>query len=206
MCTQTHNPDTQPRALEATCEHPETLKWRHCVCSPLSPSLSPSHTHTHTYTKLHTPSLFPNSLTPPLHTHYFSSLEKLNGVKLSVGPSVSWVFGRDEKDSERWEEHEGERLEGEKGKGGDGVRSINMNHQQNPTADPSVAVHRPETIHSLGQQDIKRWMGGKRNTCVMHEFLSASAHRLRFQSYCSYFPITGVQVVKIKCYCRTSVE
>lgn len=34
------------------------------------------------------------------HTHNFSSLEKLNGVKLSVGPSVSWVFGRDRIDNE----------------------------------------------------------------------------------------------------------
>lgn len=68
-------------------------------------SFSASHTHTHTYThtKLHTMSLFPNSLTPPLHTHNFSSLEKLNGVKLSVSPSVSRVFGRDENDSEERE-------------------------------------------------------------------------------------------------------
>ncbi len=39
-------------------------------------------------------------------------------MKLSVGPSVSWVFGKDEKDSEQWEEHGGERLEEEKGKEG----------------------------------------------------------------------------------------
>lgn len=65
---------------------------------PLSFSLCLSHTHTDAQSSL---------LTPPLHTHYFSSLEKLNGVKLSAGPSVSWVFGKDEKESEQWEEQGG---------------------------------------------------------------------------------------------------
>lgn len=105
----------------------------------------------------HTQSSFPYSLTPPLHTHYFSSLEKLNGVKLSVGPSVSWVFGMDEKESEQWEEGGvgGRKIGRRKRKGGIGVRSINMNHQQNPTADPSVVVHHPETIHSRDNRTLK---------------------------------------------------
>lgn len=86
----------------------------------LSFSMSHTHTHTYTHTKLHTMSLFPNSLTPPLHTHNFSSLEKLNGVKLSVSPSVSWVFGRDENDSEEWENMREQDWKKEKGKEGFG--------------------------------------------------------------------------------------
>lgn len=73
---------------------------------------------------------------------------------MSVGPSVSWVFGRDEKDSEQWEGHGGRKIGRRKREGGIGVRSINMNHQQNPTADPSVVVHRPETIHSLDNRTL----------------------------------------------------
>lgn len=42
----------------------------------------------------------------------------------------------------------GRKIGRRKKRGGIGVRSINMNHQQNPTADPSVVVHCPETIHS----------------------------------------------------------
>ena len=53
-----------------------------------------------------------------LFTHYFCCLGKLNVVKLSIGPSVSWVFGGDENDSEQWEEYGGPRLVEEKGKEG----------------------------------------------------------------------------------------
>lgn len=52
---------------------------------------------------------FPTNSFHLFNTLYFSSLEKLNGVKLSVGPSVSWVFGRDEEKSEQWEK-QGEKI------------------------------------------------------------------------------------------------
>lgn len=38
-----------------------------------------------------------------------------------------------------------------------------MNHQQNPTVDPSVVVHRPETIHSLDNGTLIGELG-KKNT------------------------------------------
>ena len=134
MCTK----NTHPNTLNMTRKHTDMFY----VGSTSAHSLS------------HTQSLFPNSLTPPLHTHYFSSLEKLNGVKLSVGPSVSWVFGRDEKDSEQWEGHWGRKIGRRKGTGGIGVRSINMNQKQNPTADPSVVVLRPETFLSQDNRTL----------------------------------------------------
>lgn len=75
------------------------------------------HTFVHAHIAIHTRSFFYPTHSPPFHTHYFSSLEKLNGVKLSVGPSVSWVLGRDEKDSAQWEGHIGGKgLEEEKGR------------------------------------------------------------------------------------------
>lgn len=49
---------------------------------------------------------------------------------------------------------------------GIGVRSINMNHQQNPTVDPSVVVHCPETIHSLDNGTLIGELG-KKNTYAL---------------------------------------
>lgn len=60
-----------------------------------------------------------------------------------------------------------------KRKGRNGVKTINMNHQQNPTAVPSVAVQRPETIHSPDNETVKgEWV----QNISMHEFLTDSAH------------------------------
>lgn len=69
--------------------------------SLLISSLSLSHTQSYTAVLFSLVTHFTYS------AHYFSSLEKLNGVKLSVGPSVSEVFGKDEEEGEQWEEQGG---------------------------------------------------------------------------------------------------
>lgn len=64
-------------------------------------------------------------------------------------------------------------MEEEKGKGRIGVKTINMNHQQNPTAVPSVAVQHPETIYSADNETVKgEWV----QKISMHEFVTDSAH------------------------------
>lgn len=59
------------------------------------------------------------------------------------------MFRRDKRDREQWEEYRGAKIGGRKRKGGIWVKTINMNHQQNPTVDPSVVVQHPERIHSV---------------------------------------------------------
>ena len=87
----------------------------------------------------------------------FSSLEELNGVKLSVGPSVSWVFGRNEKREWAVGGTGGERLEEEKGK-----RDWGQVHLYKSPAEPHsgsiCGCTAPRNNSQPRQRDVKRWM------------------------------------------------
>lgn len=103
------------------------------------------------YTELHTTLSLCHF--PPCRC-YLSSLEKLNGAKLTARPHVS--PGCLEVMKWQWEERED--WEKKSGKCGIWVGYMNRNQQQNLRVDPSVMVENPETIQQqmAGRYQVKR--------------------------------------------------
>lgn len=64
-----------------------------------------------------------------------------------------------------------------------------MNHQQNPTVDPSVVVHRPETIHSLDNGTLIGELG-KKNTYAP---IPSSRFLLYYSLFSPTVPVNAMQ-------------